>query len=257
MLAAAPRKGFVVADRFVSLFLSLRRLDRRSPEVLLLLIGAAAALSFSTWMALLNNFAVERAAFTGIEIGTLQSLREIPGFLAFTAVFVLLVLREQPFVLLSLALLGVGTALTGFFPTVVGLYLTTVLMSVGFHYCETLQQSLALQWVGKDRAPIVLGRVIAAASLASLGAYALIWVAFEVVELDYMVVYAVGGGCGGSVCLVRLSPFPAEGGAAQDPDPAAALLAVLWADLPVRGPAADLYRLRRLHDGREVRLQRR
>ncbi len=208
MLAAAPRKGFVVADRFVSLFLSLRRLDWRSPEVLLLLIGAAAALSFSTWMALLNNFAVERAAFTGIEIGTLQSLREIPGFLAFTAVFVLLVLREQPFVLLSLALLGVGTALTGFFPTVVGLYLTTVLMSVGFHYCETLQQSLALQWVGKDRAPIVLGRVIAAASLASLGAYALIWVAFEVVELDYMVVYAVGGGVTVAVALFAWFAYP-------------------------------------------------
>jgi len=208
MLAAAPRKGSAVADRFISLFMGLRRLDWRSPEVLLLLIGAAAALSFSTWMALLNNFTVERAAFTGVEIGTLQSLREIPGFLAFTAVFVLLVLREQPFVLMSLALLGAGTALTGFFPTVIGLYCTTVLMSVGFHYSETLQQSLALQWVGKDRAPIVLGRVIAAASLASLGAYALIWAAFEIIELDYIVVYGIGGGVTVAVALFAWFAYP-------------------------------------------------
>ncbi|MBM1004307.1 MAG: MFS transporter, partial [Desulfofustis sp. PB-SRB1] len=40
-------------------------------------------LSFGTWQALLNNFTIERAAFTGVEIGMLQSLREIPGFLSF------------------------------------------------------------------------------------------------------------------------------------------------------------------------------
>lgn len=197
-----------MVNRIAELGLYFWRQDWRSPEVLLLLISGGAALSFATWMALLNNFAVERAAFTGVEIGTLQSLREIPGFLAFTAVFVLLALREQPFVLLSLALLGVGTALTGFFPTVIGLYLTTVLMSVGFHYSETLQQSLALQWLGKDRAPIVLGRVIAAASLASLGAYALIWIAFEIVGLDYMVVYAVGGGVTVAVAVFAWFSYP-------------------------------------------------
>jgi len=197
-----------VADRLSNIGVRLKRLDWRSPEVLLLLISGATALSFATWMALLNNFSVERAAFTGIEIGTLQSLREIPGFLAFTAIFVLLVLREQTFVLMSLALLGVGTALTGFFPTVIGLYCTTVLMSVGYHYCETLQQSLALQWLGKDRAPIVLGRVIAAASVASLGAYALIWIAFEVAGLDYIVVYGVGGGVTVAIALFAWFAYP-------------------------------------------------
>ncbi|MHA1599842.1 MAG: MFS transporter, partial [Alphaproteobacteria bacterium] len=89
----------------------------------------------------------------------------------------------------------------GFFPTVIGLYFTTVLMSVGYHYSETLQQSLALQWLGKDRAPIVLGRVIAAASVASLGAYALIWTAFEVAGLDYIVVYGIGGGVTVAIAL--------------------------------------------------------
>jgi hypothetical protein len=57
----------------------------RGPEALLILMAFAAALSFSTWDVLLNNFVLEKAAFTGRELGMLQSLREVPGFLAFTA----------------------------------------------------------------------------------------------------------------------------------------------------------------------------
>ena len=195
-------------ERLAEIWSSLQRRGLRSPEALLLLFGAGSALAFATWMALLNNFAVERAAFTGAEMGTLQSLREVPGFLAFTAVFVLLVLREQSFAIVSLALLGLGTALTGFFPTVIGLYCTTVLMSIGYHYNETIQQSLALQWVGKERAPLVLGRVIAAASLASLGAYALIWLAFELAGTDFLAVYLVGGGVTIGIALLAWLAYP-------------------------------------------------
>ena len=58
-------------------------------------MAAAVPLSFATWQALLNNFAIERAAFSGAEMGILQSLREVPGFLAFLVVFLLFLLREQ------------------------------------------------------------------------------------------------------------------------------------------------------------------
>ena len=187
---------------------SLRRQGWRSPEALLLLFGAAGSLSFATWMALLNNFAVERAAFTGAEMGVLQSLREVPGFLAFTAVFVLLILREQTFAILALALLGLGTALTGFLPSFFGLICTTMIMSIGFHYYETLQQSLALQWVGQDRAPIVLGRVLAAASAAALAGYGLIWAAFDLVGMDYLPVYLIGGGLTVGAALFAWLAYP-------------------------------------------------
>ena len=74
----------------------------RRPEVLLLVATAAAPFAWATWQALLNNFAIERAAFTGAEIGILQSLREVPGFLAFTVVFLLLIVREQRLAFLTL-----------------------------------------------------------------------------------------------------------------------------------------------------------
>ena len=73
-----------------------RKIDWRRPELLLILLTIALQLCFSTWQALLNNFVTERAAFGGVEIGILQSLREIPGFLSFGVIFLLLIVAEQP-----------------------------------------------------------------------------------------------------------------------------------------------------------------
>ena len=72
-----------------------RVLQDRKTFLYLLAIGNTIA--FATWQVMLNNFAVEQAAFTGEEIGILQSLREVPGFLAFTAILVMLYIRQQNF----------------------------------------------------------------------------------------------------------------------------------------------------------------
>jgi predicted MFS family arabinose efflux permease len=180
----------------------------RRPEILLLLFAAAAPLSFSTWQALLNNFAIERAAFTGAEIGILQSLREVPGFLAFAVVFVLLIVREQNLAYLSLVMLGLGTAVTGFFPSVAGLYVTTVVMSIGFHYFFTLERSLTLQWIDKEKTPEMMGRMIAAAAVASILTYGLIWLAFDLANLDFTYVYLLGGGATVLLALLARAAFP-------------------------------------------------
>jgi Major Facilitator Superfamily len=187
---------------------SLRSGGWRRADILLMLMAIAVPLSFSTWNSLINNFAIERAAFTGAEMGVLQSLREVPGFLAFTFVFVLLVIKEQSFALISLALLGIGTALTGFFPSAIGLYCTTVLMSVGYHYYETAQQSLALQWLPKGEAPVVLGKLLAVGGFASLLAYGLIFIVWEWIGLDYKWVYVAGGAITALIALVAWAMFP-------------------------------------------------
>ena len=91
-----------------------------------MVFAAAMPISFLSWSLLLNNFTIEVASFTGREIGILQSLREVPGFLSFLVVYILLVIAEQRLAFLSLALLGVGVAVTGYFPTALGLYITTI-----------------------------------------------------------------------------------------------------------------------------------
>ena len=165
----------------------------QKPEVLLYLFTAAVPICFASWAALINNFSVEQVGFTGIEIGILQSLREIPGFLAFAVVFLLLFMREQTIAFISLLALGIGTAMTGMLPTVMGLYFTTVLMSVGFHYAETIQQSLSMQLISRERLPLVMGRQIAVGSFTGLAVLAVLFLMVEVFQLDYLWIYLLFG----------------------------------------------------------------
>ncbi len=180
----------------------------RTPQNFLLLVSIIVPIAFSTWMALLNNFVIEKANFDGSDIGLLQSVREVPGFLSFTAVFVLLFIREQRFILISLAMLTLGTALTGYFPTLYGLLFTTLLMSTGFHYFETLKQSLSLQWLSKDEAPEMLGKFISVGALASLVTYGALWLMLEQLKLDFKTVYLITGGIGFVLILVMAFAFP-------------------------------------------------
>ncbi len=180
----------------------------QSRHTLLVLMSVAMPIAFSSWAALLNNFVVERANFTGVEIGILQSLREVPGFLAFTTAFVLLILREQTFAVIALAMLGIGVALTGFFPSALGLYFTTVLMSMGFHYFEVVKQSLALQWYNQDEAPRKLGKLISVGSITSLIVYGCLWVMLSPLQLDYVYIYVLTGGICFGLALFMYFSFP-------------------------------------------------
>jgi MFS transporter len=180
----------------------------QTKKAFLIITSILMTLTFSAWAALLNNFAVEKAQFTGAEIGMLQSLREVPGFLAFTAIFVLLVLKEQTFALLSLCLLSIGVTITGLFPFEIGLYATTVLMSIGFHYFETINSSLSLQWLSKEEAPAVLGELISVKAFAALVTYAAIWVLFSFLSVEYSTAYFIFGGAGLLLFLWLWFTFP-------------------------------------------------
>ena len=186
----------------------MQRRSWQTPIMLLVLMSVAMPVAFSTWSALLNNFVVERAAFTGVEIGILQSLREVPGFLAFTTIFVLLIIKEQPFAVVALAILGVGVALAGFFPTAIGLYCTTVLMSTGFHYFEVVKQSLALQWLSKEQTPQVLGKLISVGAVTSLVIYAVLWCLLEILALDYIWIFLLAGGLCCCLAVLMWLAFP-------------------------------------------------
>ena len=165
----------------------------RSPVVLLMIMAAAMQLSFAGWWNLINNFAVHELDFTGREIGIQQSIREIPGFLSFLAVYLLLVMREQTLAYVSLLLLGAGVAATGYFPTAFGFYVTTLIMSIGFHYYETAHQSLSLQWLSKKTAAASMGKILAVGSMAQLAAYGLILIGWKMFDLSFATVFMVSG----------------------------------------------------------------
>ena len=181
---------------------------RHSPVGLLFLMAFAMPLGFSTWLALLNNFTIEVANFSGIEIGWLQTVREIPGFFAVGVIAVLYLLREQTLAILSLVALGAAVAVTSMFPSFGGLLITTLIGSFGFHYYETVNQSLQLQWLEKDRAPQIIGWLVAAGSASSLLAYGLIAIVFKWGGLGYHAVYMAGGGVTVAIALYCWLAYP-------------------------------------------------
>ncbi|SPH24593.1 hypothetical protein DEA8626_03644 [Defluviimonas aquaemixtae] len=180
----------------------------RQPAFLLFLMAAAMPIAFATWSALLNNFVKEAAGFTGVEIGWLHTVREIPGFLAIGVIVLLWALREQVLALLALGLLGAATAVTAIFPTLGGILMITLLSSIGFHYFETVNQSLQLQWIDKKRAPQVLGWIVAIGSGAAMAAYGLIVVTWQAFDLSYGLVYGIAGGTTLAIAIFAALAYP-------------------------------------------------
>ncbi|MBJ6723905.1 MFS transporter [Geomesophilobacter sediminis] len=141
----------------------------------LAVMTAASMLGLQGYTILFNNYAVEVVRLNGQAVGIIQSVREVPGFLALLAVFVMLVVKEHRLSAISIALLGIGTALTGIFPSYAGVACTTLVMSFGFHYYETTNQSLTLQYFSTGVTPLVMGRLRSLSALSSIGAGLLIW----------------------------------------------------------------------------------
>ncbi len=141
--------------------------------LMILVICASAGLQ--GWMALFTNYAKEVVGVNGFEIGLSQAVREIPGFLSFTAIYLLFIFKEHRLSAWSVVLLGIGVAITGFFSSLGGLLTTTFIMSVGFHYFETTNKSLTVQYFNTSEAPVVFARLRGYGALANILVGSIIW----------------------------------------------------------------------------------
>ncbi|MBL7225947.1 MAG: MFS transporter [Desulfobacteraceae bacterium] len=158
----------------------------------LMVLTICSTIGLQAWLTLFNNFAADQVGLTGREVGVIQSVREIPGFLTFLAVFVMMIIKEHRLSALSVLLLGVGLGFTGMFPSYAGLMITTLIMSFGFHYFETTNQSLTLQYFDKQTSPWVFGKLRSIAAASNIGIGIFIYCLTAV--LDFTQIYLVIGG---------------------------------------------------------------
>ena len=180
---------------------------KKNPMYLyLVMLTIASTVGLQAWTTLFNNFAVEMAALDGDGIGIIQSIREIPGFLALLAIIVIRYIPEHRLSALSILMLGLGIAVTGYFPSLAGLALTTLVMSFGFHYYETTNMSLTLQYFDKNASPWVFGKLrsISAASSIVVG----VFIFFMAAWLDFAAMYLVIGGLIVAIALWGFSRKP-------------------------------------------------
>jgi len=200
-------------DRSVSIFEVSGLPFWRRPIFLLFIMAIAMPIAFSVWSALLNNFVIQVADFDGSDIGLLHTVREVPGFLAIGVILLIIFLREQTLGLISLALLGVATAMTAYFPSISGLLIITLISSFGFHYFETVNQSLQLQWLPKEKAPQIIGWLVGASSIATLFVYLGIIIGWQKLGLSFNFIYLTSGGLTALIaifCLLFIPTFKTE-----------------------------------------------
>ncbi len=152
----------------------------------LLLLTIAGFLGLQGWRTLFNNFAVDIVKIDGFQIGAIQSIREIPGFLALLIVYILLIVKEHRIAALSIIILGIGITITGSLPSFSGLILTTFIMSIGFHYFETANKSLTLQYFSHTDAPHILGRLRSIGSITCIVAGTIIWIFSKYLKISTM-----------------------------------------------------------------------
>ncbi len=158
----------------------------------LALLTIASAVGLQTWRTLFNNFAVEIVHLEGNHIGIIQSLREVPGFLALLVIFLIILIKEHRLSALSIITLGVGVGLTGVLPSYLGLIFTTLIMSFGFHYYETTNQSLTLQYFNHLSSPWVFGKLRSYAAATNIAVGIFIFVISYL--LSYQMIYGFIGG---------------------------------------------------------------
>jgi MFS family permease len=147
---------------------------------------------FNIWRAVFNNFAVEEIGVGADQIGIIQAVRELPGLLGFLLGFLAIWFSEMRVLGLSILLMGVGMVLTGFTNSVSSLMLSTIIMSVGFHFFYPSNSSLVLMSTEKTEAPKVLGRLASISAFAAVIGTLVIWLFVEGTKIGSLNIPAWG-----------------------------------------------------------------
>jgi hypothetical protein len=107
-----------------------------------------------------------------------------------------------------LSVLGLATAVTAWFPFLSGILTITLLSSIGFHFFETVNQSLQLQWFSKKEAPRKLGKLMAIGSAATLIAYTFLVLGWDKLNLSFNSAYMIAGFSCFSLAVLGYLIFP-------------------------------------------------
>lgn len=147
---------------------------------------------FSAWRILFNNFAVDMFNASSVDVGIIQSVREIPGLLAFGVGALALYFTESKIASISILIVGLGLILCGLSTSLLMLAGATILMSFGFHYFEPTNSSQLLLLAENKKLGKVQGKLQSYQSMAGLVGAGLIVIL--TLFLDYRMIYYIVGG---------------------------------------------------------------
>ena len=169
---------------------------------------------FSAWRILFNNFAVDVFDASSVDVGIIQSVREIPGLLAFGVGALALYFTESKIASVSIAVVGLGLILCGLSTSILMLSLATLLLSFGFHYFEPTNSSQLLLLSEQKKMGKAQGKLQSYESMAGLVGAALI--VLLTLVLDYRMIYYIIGGIVTLVGFYLTYALPSNRGINED-----------------------------------------
>lgn len=160
-MSASPSAPLTLGARLTAVFrpAELSTEFDRHMYMFLFLLTFGGVVAYQAWTTLYTNFVVDIVGLNGAQNGFVQGMREVPGLLGVGVIVLLWYMREQVLAAVATITLGLGVLLMGFFPNFPGVIICTMIMSFGFHYFETVNQSLTLQAYDTKVAPLVIGRL--------------------------------------------------------------------------------------------------
>jgi predicted MFS family arabinose efflux permease len=158
----------------------------------LLLSNFALYFGFNIWQTMFNNFAVEELGVGPLAIGWIQAIREVPGLLGVGLGLLSLYLSEVRLMAASTILLGVGLYFTGQSHGLPLLLVSTIAMSIGFHFFYPCSNAVVLMSVEKQQTPKTLGLLGSLGSVAAILANGIVFL--FAARLGYRNVFMLTGG---------------------------------------------------------------
>jgi len=161
---------------------------------------------FGVHFALFNNFIVDRIGIEAHELGYMEALREVPGFL--NALFIAIMIRFAPPIVggLSLIVIGAGMAAYSQTDSFLGILIFSFVWSIGFHAWTPLRGAMALAYSEGEQKGKPLGQLRSLGSLAMLAT--IILCMFTVDLLEFKGLFQIGGliAALGGVAVMFASP---------------------------------------------------
>lgn len=154
------------------------------------------AFGFATYLGVFQNFLRDELHAGPLQLGQLESLREVPGLLAALTAGTLVALAESRVAGLGLLITAIGIGATGAVTHYAPLVAVTVFWSVGFHLWASVSPAITLALARGQEGGRHLGRMTAVGSAATLCALGLAWgLARFVPRTEYAFYFYLAGAC--------------------------------------------------------------
>jgi MFS family permease len=152
------------------------------------------AFGFAVYGGVFQNFMRDQVRANEFDVGSLESLREIPGFLTALMAGTLAAFAESRIAAVGLAITAVGIGITGAFHAMPPIIAVSIFWSVGFHLYATMQSPITLTLARGKEGGRHLGRMAGLGGLATIAALGVSWIIAQVVgKNSYNTFFVLGG----------------------------------------------------------------